>query len=240
MQKAIIGKKVGMTQIFDESGKVIPVTVVEAGPCTVTQKKTVETDGYVAVQLGFEDIKESKLTKPEAGHLKKAGVEAKKHLKEFKLENAAEMNVGDVVKADTFAAGDMIDVTGISKGHGYQGVVKRHGAGRTPMTHGGGPVHRHAGSMGASSHQSRIFPGKIGAGQMGNEQVTIENLQIVKVDAELNMIVVRGAIPGPKGGLVTIKSTVKVHRVKNVESGISNNPQKASGRNPQKASARTK
>ena len=157
MQKAIIGKKVGMTQIFDESGKVIPVTVVEAGPCTVTQKKTVETDGYTAVQLGFEDIKESKLTKPEAGHLKKAGVEAKKHLKEFKLDNAADMNVGDVVKADTFAAGDMIDVTGISKGHGYQGVVKRHGAGRTPMTHGGGPVNRHAGSMGASSHQSRIL-----------------------------------------------------------------------------------
>ena len=238
MQKAIIGKKVGMTQIFDEAGKVIPVTVVEAGPCVVTQKKTVETDGYTAVQLGFEDIKEAKLSKPEAGHLKKAGVEAKKHLKEFKLDNAAEMNVGDVVKADTFTAGDMIDVTGISKGHGYQGVVKRHGAGRTPMTHGGGPVHRHAGSMGATSHQSRIFKGKFGAGQMGNEQVTIENLEIVKVDAELNMIVVRGAIPGPKGGLVYIRNTVKNNRVKNVESGISKNPQKASGRNPQKASAR--
>ena len=238
MQKAIIGKKVGMTQIFDESGKVIPVTVVEAGPCVVTQKKTVETDGYTAVQLGFEDVKESKLTKPEAGHLKKAGVEAKKHLKEFRLENAANMNVGDVIKADVFAAGDMIDVTGISKGHGYQGVIKRHGAHRIDMTHGGGPVHRHAGSMGASSHQSRIFPGKIGAGQMGNEQVTIENLQIVKVDAELNMIVVRGAIPGPKGGLITIRNTVKNNKVKNVETGISKNPQKASGRNPQKASTR--
>ena len=238
MQKAIIGKKVGMTQIFDESGKVIPVTVVEAGPCVVTQKKTVETDGYTAVQLGFEDVKESKLTKPEAGHLKKAGVEAKKHLKEFRLENAANMNVGDVIKADVFAAGDMIDVTGISKGHGYQGVIKRHGAHRIDMTHGGGPVHRHAGSMGASSHQSRIFPGKIGAGQMGNEQVTIENLQIVKVDAELNVIVVRGAIPGPKGGLITIRNTVKNNKVKNVETGISKNPQKASGRNPQKASAR--
>ena len=238
MQKAIIGKKVGMTQIFDESGKVIPVTVVEAGPCVVTQKKTVETDGYTAVQLGFEDVKESKLTKPEAGHLKKAGVEAKKHLKEFRLENAADMNVGDVIKADVFAAGDMIDVTGISKGHGYQGVIKRHGAHRIDMTHGGGPVHRHAGSMGASSHQSRIFPGKIGAGQMGNEQVTIENLQIVKVDAELNMIVIRGAIPGPKGGLITIRNTVKNNKVKNVETGISKNPQKASGRNPQKASAR--
>ena len=176
MKKAIIGKKVGMTQIFDESGKVIPVTVVEAGPCVVTQKKTVETDGYTAVQLGFGEVKEDKLTKPEAGHLKKAGVSAKKYLKEFKLEGAADMNVGDEIKADTFAAGEWIDVTGISKGHGYQGVVKRHGAGRTPMTHGGGPVHRHAGSMGASSHQSRIFPGKIGAGQMGKEQVTIENL----------------------------------------------------------------
>ena len=238
MKKAIIGKKVGMTQIFDETGKVIPVTVVEAGPCVVTQKKTNETDGYEAVQLGFENVKESKLTKPEAGHLKKAGVEAKKYLKEFRLENAAEMNVGDVVKADTFAAGDWIDVTGISKGHGYQGVIKRHGAHRTDMTHGGGPVHRHAGSMGASSHQSRIFPGKIGAGQMGNEQVTIENLQIVKVDAELNMIVIRGAIPGPKGGLVYIRNTVKNNKVSTGATGISKNPQKASGRNPQKASAR--
>ena len=238
MQKAIIGKKVGMTQIFDEAGKVIPVTVVEAGPCVVTQKKTVETDGYTAVQLGYGDIAEKKLSKPEAGHLKKAGVEAKKHLKEFKLDNAAEMNIGDVVKADVFAAGDMIDVTGISKGHGYQGVIKRHGAHRTDMTHGGGPVHRHAGSMGATSHQARIFKGKIGAGQRGNEQVTIENLQIVKVDAELNMIVVRGAIPGPKGGLVFIRNTVKNNKVKNIETGISKNPQKASGRNPQKASAR--
>ena len=238
MKKAIIGKKVGMTQIFDETGKVIPVTVVEAGPCVVTQKKTNETDGYTAVQLGFEDIKESKLSKPEAGHLKKAGVEAKKHLKEFRLEDCAALNVGDVVKADTFAAGDWIDVTGISKGHGYQGVIKRHGAHRTDMTHGGGPVHRHAGSMGASSHQSRIFPGKIGAGQMGNEQVTIENLEIVKVDAELNMIVIRGAIPGPKGGLVYIRDTVKTHKVKQAGADISKNPQKASGRNPQKASAR--
>ena len=238
MQKAIIGKKVGMTQIFDENGKVIPVTVVEAGPCVVTQKKTVETDGYEAVQLGFEDIKESKLSKPEAGHLKNAGVAAKKHLKEFKLEGAAGMNVGDEVKADTFAAGDMIDVTGITKGHGYQGVIKRHGAHRIDMTHGGGPVHRHAGSMGASSHQSRIFPGKIGAGQMGNEQVTIENLEVVKVDAELNMIVIKGAIPGPKGGLVYIRNTVKNNKIKQADTGISKNPQKASGRNPQKASAR--
>ena len=237
MQKAIIGKKVGMTQIFDESGKVIPVTVVEAGPCVVTQKKTEETDGYTAVQLGFEDVKESKLTKPEAGHLKKAGVEAKKHLKEFKLDDAANMNVGDVIKADTFAAGDMIDVTGISKGHGYQGVIKRHNAHRIDMTHGGGPVHRHAGSMGALD-AARIFKGKIGAGQMGNEQVTVQNLEVVKVDAELNMIVIRGAIPGPKGGLVYLHNTVKNNKVKQAATDISKNPQKASGRNPQKASAR--
>ena len=238
MKKAIIGKKVGMTQIFDESGKVIPVTVVEAGPCVVTQKKTVETDGYTAVQLGFGDIKEHKLSKPEAGHLKKAGVAPKKYLKEFKLENAADMNVGDEVKADTFAAGDKIDVTGISKGHGYQGVIKRHGASRLKETHGTGPVHRHAGAMAANSDPSRIFKGKIGAGQMGNEQVTVMNLDVISVDAELGIIAVRGAIPGPKGGLVYIRNTVKNNRVKNVETGISKNPQKASGRNPQKASAR--
>ena len=238
MQKAIIGKKVGMTQIFDESGKVIPVTVIEAGPCVVTQKKTLEQGGYVSVQLGFENVKESKLTKPEAGHLKKAGVEAKKHLKEFKLDAAADMNVGDVIKADTFAAGDKVDVVGTSKGHGYQGVVKRWNAGRTPMTHGGGPVHRHAGSMGSSSDPSRIFKGKIGAGQMGVEQVTIQNLDVVKVDSELNMLVIRGAIPGPKGGLVFVKSTVKNNKIKRGDAGISKNPQKASGRNPQKASAR--
>ena len=236
--KAIIGKKVGMSQIFDENGKVIPVTVIEAGPCTVVQKKTSDKEGYEAVQLGYEDIPERKLSKPEMGHLNKAGVAPKKYLREFNLENAAELNIGDIVKADTFKEGDFVDVTGTSKGHGYQGVVKRYGAGRTPMTHGGGPVHRHAGSMGASSHQSRIFPGKIGAGHMGCEQVTIENLDVVKVDAELNMIVIRGAIPGPKGGLVYIRNTVKNNRVKNVETGISKNPQKASGRNPQKASAR--
>ena len=238
MQKAIIGKKVGMTQIFDESGKVIPVTVVEAGPCTVTQKKTVETDGYTAVQLGFEDIKESKLTKPEAGHLKKAGVAPKKYLREFNLENAAELNIGDIVKADTFKVGDFVDVTGTSKGHGYQGVIKRHGAHRLKETHGSGPVHRHAGSMGSSTDPSRIFKGKIGAGHMGVDQVTVQNLSVVKVDPELNMLVVCGAVPGPKGGLVTIKSTVKVHKVKQAGADISKNPQKASGRNPQKASAR--
>ena len=238
MQKAIIGKKVGMTQIFDESGKAIPVTVIAAGPCVVAQKKTEEKDGYVSVQLGYEEVKESKLTKPEVGHLKKAEVGMMKYLKEFKLDNAAELNVGDVVKADTFAQGDKVDVTGISKGHGYQGAIKRHGAQRTPTSHGGGPVHRHAGSMGSTSTPSRIFKGHIGAGQMGVEQVTVQNLDVVKVDADLGMIVVRGAIPGPKGGLVYVKSTVKHNKVKQAGADISKNPQKASGRNPQKASAR--
>ena len=241
MEKAIIGKKVGMTQIFDEAGKVIPVTVIEAGPCTVIQKKTVEKDGYSAVQLGFEDVPERKLTKPEVGHLKKAGDALKKVLKEFKLDNAENMNVGDVIKADTFAAGDHVDVTGISKGKGYAGVIKRHNAHRLKETHGTGPVHRHAGSMGSSTDPSRILPGKIGAGHMGVEQVTIENLDVVKVDAEVNMIAVRGAIPGPKGGVVILRSTVKNIAEKKGPAGISNNPQKASARvNPQKASARNK
>lgn len=241
MQKAIIGKKVGMTQIFDEAGHVIPVTVIEAGPCVVTQLKTEENDGYVAVQLGFEDVKESRLSKPEAGHLKKAGVPAKKHLKEFKLDKASEMNLGDEIKADSFAAGDHVDVTGISKGHGYTGVVKRWNAQRTPMAHGGGPVHRHAGSMGSTSTPARIFKGKIGAGHWGVEQVTVQNLDVVKVDAELNMIVVRGAVPGPKGGLVYVKSTAKTIRVAKGDAGTSTNPQKASARmNPQKASARNR
>ena len=237
--KAIIGKKVGMSQIFDENGRVIPVTVIEAGPCTVVQKKTSEKEGYNAVQLGYEDVPERKLNKPEMGHLNKAGVSPKKHLREFDLENAAELNIGDVVKADTFKVGDFVDVTGTSKGHGYAGVVKRYGAGRTPTTHGGGPVHRHAGSMGVID-PAHIFKGKIGAGHMGVDQVTVQNLTVVKVDPELNMLVVCGAIPGPKGGLVTIKSTVKTHKVKQAGADISKNPQKASGRNPQKASARNK
>ena len=237
--KAIIGKKVGMSQIFDENGHVIPVTVIEAGPCTVVQKKTSEKEGYNAVQLGFEDVPERKLTKPEMGHLNKAGVSPKKHLREFDLENAAELNIGDIVKADTFKVGDFVDVTGTSKGHGYAGVVKRYGAGRTPTSHGGGPVHRHAGSMGVID-PAHIFKGKIGAGHMGVDQVTVQNLSVVKVDPELNMLVVCGAVPGPKGGLVTIKSTVKVHKVKQAGADISKNPQKASGRNPQKASARNK
>ena len=238
--KAIIGKKVGMSQIFDENGHVIPVTVIEAGPCVVVQKKTSEKEGYEAVQLGYEDVPERKLTKPEMGHLNKAGVSPKKHLREFDLENAAELNIGDIVKADTFKVGDFVDVTGISKGHGYAGVVKRHGAARLKETHGTGPVHRHAGSMGSGTDPSRIFKGKIGAGHMGVDQVTVQNLSVVKVDPELNMLVVCGAVPGPKGGLVTIKSTVKVHKVKQAGADISKNPQKASGRNPQKASARNK
>ena len=209
MVKAIIGKKVGMTQIFDENGKVIPVTVIEAGPCSVIQKKTEETDGYKSVQLGFLDIKEKKLTKPELGHMKKGGVSPKKHLKEFRLEDTASLNVGDEVKADVFVEGDKVDVTGISRGKGFQGVVKRHNASRGRMSHGGGPTHRHAGSMGAGTNPSKIFKGKIGAGQMGNEQVTVQNLDVVKVDASLNMIAVRGAIPGPRGGVVYLKNTVK-------------------------------
>ena len=241
MQKAIIGKKIGMTQIFDEAGRVVPVTLIQAGPCTVVQKKTAEKDGYEAIQLGFENAKEKHLTKPEIGHQKKAGVEElKKVLKEFALKDCSQYNVGDVLTANVFAKGEFVDVTGISKGHGYQGVVKRHGAGRTPMTHGGGPVHRHAGSMGVID-PARIMKGKIGAGQMGNEQVTVQNLDIVMIDEELGLIAVRGAIPGPKGGVVFVKNTVKVHKVKQAGAGISNNPQKASARvNPQKASARNK
>ena len=241
MKKAIIGKKVGMTQIFDESGKVIPVTVIEAGPCVVVQKMTVEKEGYSAVQFGYEEVTENKLSKPEQGHLKKAGVGMVKHLKEFRLEDSSKYEVGDAVKASVFAEGDKVDVTGISKGKGYAGVVKRHGQGRTPMTHGGGPVHRHAGSMGSSTDPSRIFPGKKQAGHMGVDQVTVMNLDVVRVDEELNMIAVRGAVPGPKGSIVYIRDTAKIVPAKKGEAaGISLNPQKGSARgNPQKASARS-
>ena len=242
MKKAIIGKKVGMTQIFDEAGKVIPVTVIEAGPCVVVAKMSKEKEGYDAVQFGYEEVSEKKLSKPELGHTKKAGVAPQKHLKEFRLEDSSKLEVGDVVKADVFAQGDKVDVTGISKGHGYAGVIKRWGQGLTPTSHGGGPVHRHAGSMGSGTDPSRIFKGKIGAGHMCVDQVTVQNLDVVKVDPELNMIVIRGAIPGPKGGLVYVKSTIKTAPVKKGEgAGISLNPQKASARvNPQKASARNK
>ena len=242
MKKAIIGKKVGMTQIFDEAGKVIPVTVIEAGPCVVVQKMTKEKEGYQAVQFGYEEVTEKKLTKPEQGHLAKAGVGMVKHLKEFRLEDDSKLEVGDLIKADVFAEGEKVDVTGTSKGHGYAGVVKRHGQSRGRMTHGGGPVHRHAGSMGSSADPSRIMPGKKQAGHMGVDQVTVQNLDVVKVDAELNLIAIRGAVPGPKGSIVYIKSTAKVQPVKKGEgAGISLNPQKASARvNPQKASARNK
>jgi len=209
MVKAIIGKKVGMTQIFDEKGKVIPVTVIEAGPCVVVQKKTEENDGYNSVQLGFSDVKERKLTKPELGHMKKAGVSAKRYLKEFRLDDTSTLNVGDELKADVFAEGDKVDITGISRGKGFSGVIKRHGASRTATSHGGGPVHRHAGSMGAGTDPARIFKGKMGAGQMGSEKVTVQNLDVVRVDPEMNMIAVKGAIPGAKGGIVYLKNTVK-------------------------------
>ena len=209
MKKAILGKKLGMTQLFDEAGKIVPVTVVEAGPCVVVQKKTVENDGYEAVQVGFADIKEKNVNKPMKGHFEKAGVSAKRFLKEFKLEDAASMNVGDEIKADVFAAGEKVDITGTSKGHGFAGAIKRHNQHRLKETHGTGPVHRHAGSMGACSDPSRVFKGKKLPGHMGCDTVTIQNLDVVCVDVEKNLLLVRGAIPGPKGGLVIVKSAVK-------------------------------
>ena len=209
MQKAIIGKKVGMTQIFDENGKVIPVTVIEAGPCIVLQIKTEEKDGYSSVQLGFGNIKDHKLSKPELGHIKKAGVTGKRYLKEFRLQDLSNINVGDELKADIFSVGEKVDITGTSKGKGFAGPIKRHGVGRKRMSHGGGPVHRHLGSLGAGSWPSKIFKGRKMAGQMGAEQVTVQNLDIIKVDPELNMIAVKGAVPGPKKGIIYIKSTVK-------------------------------
>jgi len=239
MEKAIIGKKVGMTQIFDEAGHVIPVTVIAAGPCTVVQKKTEEKDGYTAVQLGYEDVPARKLNKPELGHLKKAGDGVlKKVLKEFKLAGADSLNVGDTLDCTQFVEGDRVDVTGISKGHGFQGVVKRHGAAVKRNTHGGGPVHRHQGSMGSSTDPSRIFKGRDGAGHMGVDQVTVLNLDVIKVDAELGVIAVKGAIPGAKGSVVYLRNSVINVKEKGAAADISKNPQKASGRNPQKASAR--
>ena len=209
MKKGIIGKKIGMTQIFDESGKVIPVTVIEAGPCVVVQKKTAENDGYEAVQLGYGDVKVTRVNKSMKGHFDKADVAWKKELKEFRLEDCASVNVGDILKADTFAVGDMVDVSGTSKGKGFQGTIKRHNNSRLKETHGSGPVHRHAGSMGACSSPSRIFKGKGMPGQMGNEKVTVQNLEVVKIDAENNLIALKGAIPGPKGGIVSIVDSVK-------------------------------
>ena len=209
MKKGIIGKKVGMTQIFDETGKVIPVSVIEAGPCVVVQKKTTDNDGYEAVQLGFGDATAKSLKKPLAGHFKKADVALKKTLKEFRLEDISGLNVGDIIKADLFAAGDIVDVCGTSKGKGFAGTIKRWNNHRLKETHGTGPVHRHAGSMGACSTPSRIFKGKGMPGHLGAERVTIQNLEVVKVDAENNLIAVKGAIPGPKNGIVTICNSVK-------------------------------
>ena len=208
MQKGLIGKKIGMTQLFDENGKVIPVTVVEAGPCTVVQKKTIENDGYEAIQVGFGDVKVQRVNKPMAGHFKKADVAPKKVLKEFRLENTADVNVGDVLKADIFAAGDRVDVVGTSKGKGTAGVIKRWNFSRLKETHGTGPVHRHGGSLGVID-PARIFKGKKMAGHLGAEKVTVQNLDIVKVDVENNLIAIKGAIPGPKNGIVVIADSVK-------------------------------
>ncbi|MBR6558003.1 MAG: 50S ribosomal protein L3 [Clostridia bacterium] len=208
MKKGIIGKKIGMTQIFDEAGNVIPVTVVEAGPCVVAQKKTVESDGYDAVQLGFMDTKEKNISKAENGHFKKAGITAKRHLKEFRLEDITGVNVGDIISVETFAAGEKVDVTGMSKGHGYTGAVKRWNNHKLQATHGVGPIHRQSGSMGVID-PARIFKNKKMAGQYGNEQVTVLNLDVVKIDAEKNIIAIKGAIPGARGGIVFIRDSVK-------------------------------
>ena len=208
MKKGLIGKKIGMTQIFDENGKVIPVTVVEAGPCTVVQKKTIENDGYAAVQVGYGDVKVTKVNKPMAGHFKKADVAPKKVLKEFRLADTESVNVGDILKADIFAVGDRVDVVGTSKGKGTAGVIKRWNISRLKETHGTGPVHRHGGSLGVID-PARIFKGKKMAGHLGTEKVTVQNLDIVKVDVENNLIAIKGAIPGPKNGIVVIADSVK-------------------------------
>lgn len=209
MQKGLIGKKIGMTQLFDEKGNVLPVTLVEAGPCVVVQKKTMENDGYEAVQVGFGEVKAQRLNKPMKGHFAKADVAPKKVLKEFRLNDTSALNVGDILKADTFAAGDHIDVSGISKGKGTAGAIKRWNFHRLKESHGTGPVARHAGSLGACSSPSRVFKGKKLAGHLGCERVTIQNLEIVKVDADNNLIAIKGAVPGPRHGIVVIADSVK-------------------------------
>ncbi|MBQ7377492.1 MAG: 50S ribosomal protein L3 [Clostridia bacterium] len=209
MKKGIIGKKLGMTQIFDEIGNVIPVTLIEAGPCAIAQKKTVDTDGYDAIQLAYSDDKEKHQNKAQLGHFKKAGITPKRHLKEFRLADCSAYNAGDVITVDTFAAGEKVDITGITKGHGYTGAVKRWGHHILRMTHGTGPVHRQVGSMGANSTPSRVYKNKKMAGQYGNEQVTILNLAVVRIDAEKNLIAVKGAVPGAKGSIVFIRDSVK-------------------------------
>ena len=211
MKKAIIGKKVGMTQIFDESGKVIPVTVIEAGPCVVAQVKSNETDGYNAVQLGFGDVKESKVNKPVKGHFAKSKLALKKHLREFRMDSVEDVKVGDEFKADVFVKGDKVDIQGTSKGKGFQGVIKRHGQSRGPESHGS-RYHRRPGSMGACSYPGRVFKNKKLAGHMGSVKVTVQNLEVVRVDADKNFILVKGAIPGAKGSVVTIKEAVKASK----------------------------
>ncbi len=208
MKKAIMAKKIGMTQIFDESGLLTPVTVLQAGPCVVTQIKTEENDGYSAVQVGFDDIREKLLNSPEKGHFDKAEVSYKRYLQEFRFENAADYAVQQEIKADIFAVGDKVDATAISKGKGFQGAIKRHGQHRGPMTHGS-KYHRHAGSNGSSANPNKVFKGKKMPGQMGHVKVTVQNLEIVRVDAENNLLLVKGSVPGPKKGLVTIKESVK-------------------------------
>lgn len=209
MKKGIIGKKIGMTQIFDENGKVIPVTVIEAGPCVVTQKKTVDNDGYDAVQVGFGDVKVSKLNKPLKGHFAKNDVAPKKTLKEFRLEDCSALSVGDIIKAETFAEGEIVDVKGTSKGHGTAGAIKRWNFSRLRESHGTGPNARHQGSLGACSSPSRVFKGRKMAGHYGHETVTVQNLLVAKVDNENNLIAIKGAVPGPKGGIVVIADAVK-------------------------------
>ena len=208
MKKAIIGRKVGMTQIFDENGVAIPVTVIEAGPCTVVQVKTTETDGYDAVQLGYGEVKENKVNKPEKGHFTKCNVKPTKHLREFRVDNASEVKVGDEIKVDIFAEGDTVDIQGKTKGKGFQGVIKRHGQSRGPMGHGS-MYHRRPGSMGPTSTPGRVFKGKKLPGHMGVETVTIQNLEVVKVDLDKNVILVKGSVPGAKGAVLKIKSSVK-------------------------------
>ena len=209
MKKGIIGKKLGMTQIFDEKGNVVPVTLIEAGPCAVVQKKTIENDGYEAVQLAFEDVSKKNVTKARQGHFAKAGVTPKRHLKEFRLDDISNLEAGSVVTVDTFAAGEKVDITGITKGRGYSGCVKRWGHHILKMTHGTGPVHREVGSLGANSSPSRVFKNRHMPGQYGNERVTIQNLEIVKVDAERNLLLIKGNVPGAKGSILTIRESVK-------------------------------
>jgi large subunit ribosomal protein L3 len=208
MKKALLAKKIGMTQVFVESGELIPVTVLQAGPCKVIQVKTVQNDGYAAVQVGFEDKKENKTIKPEKGHFAKAGVEAKKHIKEFRFDDSEQYEVGQEIKVDTFEVGDKIDVSGTSKGKGFQGSIKRHGQSRGPMSHGS-KYHRASGSMGGASFPGKVFKGKKLPGHMGAEKVTVQNLEIVRVDTENNLILVKGAVPGPKKSIVTIRDAVK-------------------------------